>query len=238
MDDKEFRKLRREDLIEIIYQYQRRDQKLTQENEMLRRQLEDRTIRLQKTGSIAEAAMALSGVFEAAQKAADLYLQSVQAYDPSLFQNSEKVPAEKTSAALPAKGPDQKPVQQKPKTEKMAQKSVQQMPKTEEMAQKSVQQRPKTEVTTQMKQEKNPEVPVQKTEPQKEAKEPQKPQVSSKAQEGKKLSEKPEEKTPAAQKTETDLKKQPAEADKPAKTETVGKDTDEFIASLKEYLGM
>ena len=110
MDDKEFRKLRREDLIEIIYQYQRRDQKLTAENEMLRRQLEDRRIRLQKAGSIADAALALSGVFEAAQKAADLYLQSLQDYPgvtepaaPAQEKTPEKPAAEKPKAPAPRK---------------------------------------------------------------------------------------------------------------------------------------
>ena len=93
MDDKEFRKLRREDLIEIIYQYQRREQRLLQENDLLKRQLEDRRIRIQKTGSIAEASLALSGIFEAAQKAADLYLQSVKAMN----QNPEQAPAEKAA---------------------------------------------------------------------------------------------------------------------------------------------
>ena len=118
MDDKEFRKLRREDLIEIIYQYQRREQRLVQENEMLRSQLEDRRIRMEKTGSIAEAALALSGIFAAAQKAADLYLQSVKEYAAS--------PAEKPQPA------PQQPAEAEPKMEKVPEQKVPAEPKQTE----------------------------------------------------------------------------------------------------------
>ena len=38
----------------------------------------DRKIRLKQSGSIAEAALRLSGIFEAAQEAADLYLENVR----------------------------------------------------------------------------------------------------------------------------------------------------------------
>lgn len=41
-------------------------------------QLEDREIRIQESGSIAEAALKLSGIFEAAQAAADQYLENIK----------------------------------------------------------------------------------------------------------------------------------------------------------------
>lgn len=48
----------------------------------LKRQLEqrqsDQKIRLEQAGSIADASLRLSGVFEAAQKAADLYLENIR----------------------------------------------------------------------------------------------------------------------------------------------------------------
>lgn len=93
MKDKEFRKLRREDLIEIIYQYQRREQLLVKENEGLRRRAEDRSLKLQNAGSIAEAALALSGVFEAAQKAADLYISEVKKANPIEKREEDTQPA-------------------------------------------------------------------------------------------------------------------------------------------------
>ena len=49
---------------------------------LLRRQLADRTLRLEQVGSIAEAALSLNRVFEAAQAAADQYLESVKAQYP------------------------------------------------------------------------------------------------------------------------------------------------------------
>ena len=42
-------------------------------------QLKDREITIEKSGSIADAAMQLSGVFQAAQEAADTYLKSIKA---------------------------------------------------------------------------------------------------------------------------------------------------------------
>ena len=48
----------------------------------LHRQLADRTLRLEQVGSIAEAALSLNRVFEAAQAAADQYLESVKAQYP------------------------------------------------------------------------------------------------------------------------------------------------------------
>ncbi len=44
----------------------------------LERQRTDRRIRLREAGSVAEAALRLNGVFEAAQKAADQYLENIE----------------------------------------------------------------------------------------------------------------------------------------------------------------
>ena len=77
--DRELRRLGRGDLIEILYQYQRREQQLEEQNAELRRRLEERSIRIEQAGSIAEAALSLNRVFESAQAAADQYLEEVQA---------------------------------------------------------------------------------------------------------------------------------------------------------------
>lgn len=47
-------------------------------------QLKDREITIEKSGSIADAAMQLSGVFQAAQEAADTYLKSIKAKEKEL----------------------------------------------------------------------------------------------------------------------------------------------------------
>ena len=53
MMDQELRHLTREDLLDIIYELQRRTQQVEQENETIRKQLADRTVKLEKAGSIA-----------------------------------------------------------------------------------------------------------------------------------------------------------------------------------------
>lgn len=77
MTEKEFRKLKRVDLIEIIAKYQQREEELTEENRKLRSELEEKQIRIRKAGSIAQASLALNKVFEDAQNAAEQYLQNV-----------------------------------------------------------------------------------------------------------------------------------------------------------------
>ena len=52
--------------------------RLKQENEQLIQKLNDRTITIENAGSIAEASLKLNKVFEAAQKAADDYLESIK----------------------------------------------------------------------------------------------------------------------------------------------------------------
>ncbi|MCD7919611.1 MAG: DNA repair protein [Clostridiales bacterium] len=79
MADKELRKMSRTELIEIIYALQQNERALRAENEDLHRRLEDKTIRIENAGSIAEAALSLNRIFEDAQAAAQQYLASVQA---------------------------------------------------------------------------------------------------------------------------------------------------------------
>lgn len=73
MTDKELRRLSRAELIEILYALQKQNEQLTEQNRQLAGQLEDRRLRMREAGSIAEAALQLNGVFEAAQAAADQY---------------------------------------------------------------------------------------------------------------------------------------------------------------------
>lgn len=79
MTDEELQRLGREALLQLIHQQRTRLEKLEKENEELRRKLEDRVLVMEKAGSIAEAALRLNGVFEATQRAADQYLQSIWA---------------------------------------------------------------------------------------------------------------------------------------------------------------
>lgn len=78
MTDKEFKRLRRSQLIEIIYQLQLKEEELTAENEKLSKELEDRRIRVEKAGDIASASLEIHNVMQAAQDAAAHYLEEIQ----------------------------------------------------------------------------------------------------------------------------------------------------------------
>lgn len=78
MTDRELQKLKRVELLQLLVEQSRELDALRQELAQARRELEARELRLQEAGSIAEASMQLNGVFEAAQRAADQYLESIR----------------------------------------------------------------------------------------------------------------------------------------------------------------
>ena len=78
LTEKELRKLNRYQLLELLVMQTEQNQTLRDQVAQLQQQLEQRQVRLEKLGSIAEASLQLSGVFEAAQKAADDYLEAAK----------------------------------------------------------------------------------------------------------------------------------------------------------------
>lgn len=78
MTDREFRRLRRRDLVEIIDQLQANVDLYKRENALLRERLAQRRLVSEQAGSIAEAALRLNDVFRAAQQAADDYLAELE----------------------------------------------------------------------------------------------------------------------------------------------------------------
>lgn len=79
MIDRELKKLNRMELINIIYEVEKENEELKSENEELNNKLKERTILIDEAGSIANASLALTEIFEKAQEAADLYLDNVRA---------------------------------------------------------------------------------------------------------------------------------------------------------------
>ena len=79
MTDKEFKRLRRSQLIDIIYQLQLQIDKLTEQNQALERELADKRLHLRNAGNIAEAALELNDCFRSAQNAAEQYLNEIKA---------------------------------------------------------------------------------------------------------------------------------------------------------------
>ena len=79
MTDKELRRLHREDLLQILITQQKQIEDLTAALEDSEKALADRKVAIEESGSLAEAALKLNGVFEAAQQAAEQYLESLKA---------------------------------------------------------------------------------------------------------------------------------------------------------------
>ncbi|MBR4880128.1 MAG: hypothetical protein IKU13_09925 [Clostridia bacterium] len=78
MTDKEFKRLNRSQLIDIIYQLQLKQDELTVENERLSDALNDKRLRIEKAGNIAEAALEMHNVMKAVQEAAEHYLEEMK----------------------------------------------------------------------------------------------------------------------------------------------------------------
>lgn len=78
MTDKELQKLKRTELLEIMLNLKSDLDKEKEENLKLKNQLNEKNIALEKSGSIAEASLELSGIFNAAQQAADVYLENIR----------------------------------------------------------------------------------------------------------------------------------------------------------------
>ena len=79
MTERELLKLRRSELLEIMLAQSREIDALRQELQEAKARLDDRTIRIEKAGSLAEASLQLTKIFEEAQKAADLYVENRKA---------------------------------------------------------------------------------------------------------------------------------------------------------------
>ena len=108
MTDKELQRLRRSELLEILLAQQKQIDSLKKELADANEQLAERKIVIEKSGSIAEAALSLSGIFEAAQKAADEYLTNVrqaagvQTADVPELMHTEQMPKTELAAETSA----------------------------------------------------------------------------------------------------------------------------------------
>ena len=78
MTDNELKRMSRADLLEILLAQSREIERLRDEVAELNDRLEEREILMSRSGSIAEASLRLNRVFEAAQKAADKYVDSAR----------------------------------------------------------------------------------------------------------------------------------------------------------------
>ena len=78
MTEKELKKLNRYQLLELLVMQTERADALQKKVEELEKRLEEREFKMSQLGSVAEAALSVSGILEAAQRAADLYLEEAR----------------------------------------------------------------------------------------------------------------------------------------------------------------
>lgn len=91
MTDKEFKRLSRAQLIEIIYQLQLQIDSLTEQNESLESALADKRLHINEAGNIANASLAINKCFQSAQAAADQYLDEIRAIRDEAEEQKEMI---------------------------------------------------------------------------------------------------------------------------------------------------
>ena len=78
MTEQELKRLSRGELLQMLIAQMEEKEQLKNELEKAETQLADRKIALDEAGSIAEAALQLNGIYDAAQAAAQQYLDNIQ----------------------------------------------------------------------------------------------------------------------------------------------------------------
>ena len=78
MTEKELLKLKRSELLEIMLAQSKEIDSLREQIEEMKAKLEDKEIAISKSGSIAEASLRLTKIFDEAQKAVDLYVANIK----------------------------------------------------------------------------------------------------------------------------------------------------------------
>ena len=90
MTEKEMKKLNRYQLLELLILQSEQVKELQNQVDELQKKLDARDIQMTVVGSIAEASMQLSGIFNTAQKTADIYLDAVKERAEKIEANAKK----------------------------------------------------------------------------------------------------------------------------------------------------
>ena len=78
MTEQELKKLSRADLLAMLLEQSKENDALRSQLSQMRAELDDKAIRIENAGSIAEAALQLNGIFEAAQAACAQYTDNIR----------------------------------------------------------------------------------------------------------------------------------------------------------------
>ena len=87
MTEKELSRLNRKELLEILLELSKENQELREKLKVAESALNDRKIKIDAAGSIAEASLQLNGIFEAAQAACRQYTENIE----NLSQKQEEI---------------------------------------------------------------------------------------------------------------------------------------------------
>lgn len=91
---KDMKKLGRAELIDVIYQLKKSEQELQAQVQSLQTALQDRKLKMEQIGSVAEASLALTDIFQNAQEAADTYLNEIKRRHAAVEQQCDQLLAE------------------------------------------------------------------------------------------------------------------------------------------------
>ena len=78
MTDRQLRKLNRTDLLKLLLEEKKESEALRKQLQEMQLQLECKQLNLSQSGSLAEAALKLSGIFEAAETACQYYTETIR----------------------------------------------------------------------------------------------------------------------------------------------------------------
>lgn len=81
MTDKELKRLSRAELLEMLLEQTKKVEQLQEKLARAEAELKDRRIRLNNAGNLAQAVLEINGVMEAAQAAANQYLENMAAME-------------------------------------------------------------------------------------------------------------------------------------------------------------
>ena len=98
---KEYRRFSRQELLELLIEESERAEELERQLKLACEELSSKDLAIRNAGSIAEAALALNGVFEAAQNACAQYIDNVKKLSAMQEEiNAEREEESKKKAAM------------------------------------------------------------------------------------------------------------------------------------------
>lgn len=107
MTDKELKKLNRAELLELLLVQTKEVERLRHELAEVRQELADRRLGLKQAGNLAQAVLAVNGVMEAAQAAANQYLENIAALEAEARERFGQLLLEAETQEEPAQLPEQ-----------------------------------------------------------------------------------------------------------------------------------